>query len=99
MIAMSVLLAAATPTASPGIVSVGNASCADLKPENMQRIADYVTGFWSGMNVAGNTPAVGHSTDERGIVKEIIEACLATPNLSLGLATLAVHMKMEREKR
>ena len=65
----------------------------------MQRIGDYVIGFWSGMNVAGNTPKVGHSTNERGILVEVMKACAAAPSLPLGLATLAAHMKMEREKR
>lgn len=100
MIVAALALAVATPSATPGIFgAVGNRKCSELRPDDMMVIGNYVLGFWSGMNVAANTPKVGTSTDPRGIVVEVMKACAAAPTLPLGLATLGVHMRREREHR
>lgn len=72
---------------------------ASRKSENTQRVGDYVTGLWSGMNNTANTPSTGRSTDVRGVLLEILLAYHTMPKLSLALAALSVHMKFEREKR
>jgi hypothetical protein len=100
MIFVALALVAAPPSPPPGIIgAVGLKKCSELKAEDVGVIGNYVLGFWSGMNVAANTPAVGHSTNARGIVVEVIKACDAAPNLPLSLATLGVHMRFEREHR
>ena len=100
MIALAIMLAAARTSDAPGVVGPGTVTCERaMKPELMGRVSDYVWGVWSGMNMAGNTPTVGHSTDEHGIVKEVIQACMSQPKLPLALAIFAIHMRMEREKR
>ena len=93
MIVIALLAAAAMP----GIYGPGDMSCeAVIKAENTQRVGDYVTGIWSGMNMAGNTPEVGHTTDARGILLQVLEVCQAYPKLKLAYAVLGVHMKFEK---
>jgi hypothetical protein len=80
---------------------MGDRKCSELRSEDVGLIGDYILGFWSGMNVAANTPTVGHSTNARGIVVDVIKAC-ANPGaaaLPLSLATMAIHMRFEREHR
>ena len=85
-------------TSAPGIVGPGDMPCSiALKAENTQRVGDYVTGVWSGMNIAGNTPEVGHSTDARGILLKVLEACQSYPKLQLAYAVLGVHMRFEKQ--
>jgi hypothetical protein len=100
MIFLALALAAAAPSDPPGVFgAVGLRKCSDFKTEDVGVIGNYVLGFWSGMNVASNTPTVGHSTNARGIVVEVIKACEAAPTLPLSLATLGIHMRFEREHR
>lgn len=101
MIAVAIALAATAPPAAPGIFGgVGTKTCdAAVKSEEVGVLGNYILGFWSGMNVAANTPMVGHSTNARGIVIEVIKACAAAPNLPLAYATMAIHMRFEKEHR
>jgi hypothetical protein len=50
------------------------------------------------MNIASNKP-VGHSTDANGILKAVVEACVAYPTLPLADAVLAVHMRYEKQSQ
>ncbi len=93
---LALAVAAQNPSA-PGVIGPGIETCQRvMKPQLMGRVSDYVWGVWSGMNMAGNTPAVGHSTDKHGIVKEVILVCSSAPKLPLALAILAVHMRFEK---
>ena len=96
ILALALAAATANPNA-PGVIGPGTATCErSMRPGLMGRVSDYVWGVWSGMNMAGNTPNVGHSTDEHGIVRQVILVCGAAPELPLALAILAVHMRFEK---
>ncbi len=100
MILAALVLAATTPSDLPGVYgAIGNRKCGDFKTESAGVVGNYILGFWSGLNVAANTPAVGHSSNARDIVIEVMKACDAAPKLPLSMATLGVHMRFEREHR
>lgn len=84
---------------APGIMGVGRELCSKLTPANETRMFDFVWGMWSGMNVAANTPQVGHTVKPNQILVDVVKACMAAPTLPIGLATLAIHMRYERDRR
>jgi len=96
-----ILLALAVATAAhlPGIVGAGNETCLRaMQPDFRDRAFDYITGVWSGLNMAGDT-RTGYTVDQHVMLKDVVEACMAQPKTPLALAVLAIHMRYEKQGR
>lgn len=97
---LAACVAARAETSTVQVYGPGISSCATyLRDKTLKVNADgWILGYWTGMNFEDEANhLVGKSTDSRGIVGAVVQACRAAPAMPLYRVARQVYQEMKEK--